>query len=257
MKKIGVLGKGVVGTAVHDGLKYLGHQVSFYDPKYKESKIDDILHTDVVFICVPTNQSTDGSCDTSIVESVVNELSILHYRGIVAIKSTIEPGTAKRLQDKHTNLRLASVPEFLRANTALADFIYNHDLLVIGTDSEGDYHLIKEIHGHLPKLVVKVSPTEAEVIKYFNNVHHAMSITFANITYDVCKKLDSDYNNVYSAITKRECFNPAYLMANENLRGYGGHCLPKDTSAYNHLINKLGLEFDLIRSVMKDNEKFK
>lgn len=257
MNKIGVLGKGVVGSAVYDGLTYLGHQVSFYDPKYPETKMTDVLDTDIIFICVPTNQSSDGSCDVSIVETVIQELSDFNYDGIVAIKSTIEPGTAKRLQDKHTNIRIASVPEFLRANTALADFIYNHDLLVIGTNSESDYNLIKEIHGHLPKLVVKVSPTEAEVIKYFNNVHHAMSITFANITYDVCKKLDADYTNVYTAITKRECFNPAYLMANENLRGYGGHCLPKDTAAWNYLIDKLGLEFDLIKSVMRDNEKFK
>jgi UDPglucose 6-dehydrogenase len=257
MKKIGVMGKGVVGTAVHDGLKYLGHSVSFYDPKYPESKITDILDSDVVFICVPTNQAADGSCDTSIVELSINELDILNYKGLVAIKSTIEPGTAAKLQDKHANLKICSVPEFLRANTALADFIYNHDLLVIGTTDPREFELIKEIHGHLPKLVVQVSPTEAEVIKYFNNVHHAMSIVFANITYEVCKKLGSDYNNVYSAITKRECFNPAYLLANENLRGYGGHCLPKDTSAYNYLINKLGLDFSLINSVIKDNEKFK
>jgi len=257
MKKIGVMGKGVVGTAVHDGLKYLGHQVSFYDPKYTDSKIQDVLETDVVFICVPTNQASDGSCDISIVESVVSELSSLKYTGIVAIKSTIEPGTAVKLQERHSNLKICSVPEFLRANTALADFIYNHDLLVIGANDQDQFELIKEIHGHLPKLVVKVSPTEAEVIKYFNNVHHAMSIVFANITYEVCKKLGSDYNNVYSAITKRECFNPAYLLANENLRGYGGHCLPKDTSAYNYLINKLGLDFSLIKSVIQDNEKFK
>jgi len=257
MRKIGVLGKGVVGTAVYDGLKYLGHQLSFYDPKYDDSKIDDVLETDVIFICVPTNQSKDGSCDTSIVESVIKELSKLNYKGLVAIKSTIEPGTAAKLQDMHGNLKICSVPEFLRANTALADFIYNHDLLVIGTNDPKEFDLIKEIHGHLPKLVVQVSPTEAEVIKYFNNVHHAMSIVFANITYEVCKKLGSDYNNVYNAITKRECFNPAYLLANENLRGYGGHCLPKDTSAYNFLINKLGLDFSLINSVIKDNEKFK
>jgi len=37
------------------------------------------------------------------------------------------PGTCKRLQELHPNLRMASVPEFLRARTALADFVYNHD----------------------------------------------------------------------------------------------------------------------------------
>lgn len=257
MRKIGVLGKGVVGTAVYDGLKYLGHEVCFYDPKVPGSKLTDVLGAEVVFVCVPTNQADTGACDTSIVERVIGELAGLNYSGLVAIKSTIEPGTAKRLQDTHTKLKICSVPEFLRANTALADFIHNHDLLVIGSDRPEDYDLIKEIHGHLPKNIALVSPTEAEIIKYFNNVHHAMSVVFANIAFEVCKKLDSNYHNVYSAITKRECFNPAYLLANDNLRGYGGHCLPKDTSAWNFLISKLGLDFNLIQSIINDNEKFK
>jgi UDP-glucose 6-dehydrogenase len=45
-------------------------------------------------------------------------------------------------------------------------------------------------------------------------------------------------------------------MANKNTRGYGGHCLPKDTSAWNNLIKTLGLDFKLIQSVIDDNEKF-
>jgi len=46
------------------------------------------------------------------------------------------------------------------------------------------------------------------------------------------------------------------LMANKNTRGYGGHCLPKDTSAWNNLIKNLGFDFKLIQSVIDDNEKF-
>jgi UDPglucose 6-dehydrogenase len=166
------------------------------------------------------------------------------------------PGTCERLIAEYPNLKLCSVPEFLRAKTALADFVYNHDLLVIGSHREEDFEIMKRVHGTFPKNTACVKPTEAEVIKYFNNVHHAMQVTFANITYDVCKKLDADYSNVYNAITQRECINPHYLMANDNMRGYGGHCLPKDTSAWNNLIKKLGLDFKLIQSVIDDNEKF-
>jgi UDPglucose 6-dehydrogenase len=104
--------------------------------------------------------------------------------------------------------------------------------------------------------VACVSATEAEVIKYFNNVHHAMQVTFANITYEVCNKLGANYMNVFNAITRRDCINKAYLMANKNTRAYGGHCLPKDTSAWNNLVKKLGIDVDLIQSVINDNEKF-
>jgi UDP-glucose 6-dehydrogenase len=46
-------------------------------------------------------------------------------------------------------------------------------------------------------------------------------------------------------------------MANKNTRAYGGHCLPKDTSAWNNLLNKLDIDVSLIQSVINDNEKFK
>jgi UDPglucose 6-dehydrogenase len=255
--KIGLLGRGTVGKAVYEGLEYLGHEMSFFDPAYAESRIDHVLGTECVFICVPTDQDANGDCDTSIVDRVVKELDDHGYTGLVSIKSTVIPGTTDRLQKQHPRLRISMVPEFLRAKSALADFVYNHDLLVVGTYTREDADLLIEIHGSFPENIAKVTPTEAEVIKYFNNVHHAMSVTFANITYDVCNRLGANYMNVYKAITRRDCINPAYLMANSNMRGYGGHCLPKDTSAWNNLIKNLGLPYTLIQSVINDNEKVK
>ena len=255
--KIGLLGRGTVGKAVYEGLEYLGHEMSFFDPAYKASKLTDVLDTDCVFICVPTDQAANGDCDTTIVDRVIEELAEAGYKGLVSIKSTVIPGTTDRLQAQYPNLRMSMVPEFLRAKSALADFVYNHDLLVVGCYNRDDADLLVEIHGSFPENVARVSPTEAEVIKYFNNVHHAMSVTFANITYDVCNKLGTNYMNVYKAITKRDCINPAYLMANPNMRGYGGHCLPKDTSAWNNLIKNLELPYTLIQSVIDDNEKVK
>jgi UDPglucose 6-dehydrogenase len=253
--KIGIIGKGTVGKAVYEGLEYLGHQMSFVDPAYPESKLEDVLAAECVFICVPTNQKSNGDCDTSIVENVISELSRSSYRGLVGIKSTVIPGTSERLSESFPNLRICSVPEFLRAKSALADFMYNHDLLVIGSNREEDFETVKKIHGHLPKNVTCVKPTEAEVIKYFNNVNHSVQIIFANIAYEVCKKLGVHYDAVYHAISKRECFNPAYLMCNDNLRGFGGHCLPKDTSAWNNLIKNLGLDYSMIQAIINDNEK--
>jgi UDPglucose 6-dehydrogenase len=255
--KIGIIGRGTVGSAVFEGLEYLGHAMSFFDPKYEGSTLADVLDTDVTFISVPTNQAPNGDCDTTIVDRVVAELAQANYKGLVSIKSTVIPGTTDRLRSQYPGLRLSMVPEFLRAKSALADFVYNHDLLVVGTYTREDADMLIEIHGSFPENVARVSPTEAEVIKYFNNVHHAMSVTFANITYDVCNKLGANYMNVYKAITKRDCINPAYLMANPNMRGYGGHCLPKDTSAWNNLIKNLELPYTLIQSVLDDNEKVK
>jgi UDPglucose 6-dehydrogenase len=255
--KIGIIGRGTVGSAVYEGLEYLGHTMSFFDPKHEGSRLEHVLDTDAVFISVPTNMADNGDCDTSIVDDVVDQLNSLNYTGLVSIKSTVIPGTTDRLQNQYPTLRMSMIPEFLRAKHALSDFVDNHDLLVVGTYTREDADLVVELHGSFPAAVARVTPTEAEVIKYFNNVHHAMSVTFANITHDVCEKLGANYINVYKAITKRECFNPAYLMANKNMRGYGGHCLPKDTSAWNNLIKNLGLPYSMIQSVIDDNEKVK
>jgi UDPglucose 6-dehydrogenase len=254
--RVGIIGRGTVGSAVYEGLEYLGHNMSFFDPAYPESELSDVLNTDVVFVSVPTNQLPNGDCDVSIVEQVISELDQADYAGLIAIKSTVIPGTTERLSAEFPKLLICNVPEFLRAKTALADFIHNHDLLIIGSTREEDYEIIKKIHGPYPKQVSCVTPTESEVVKYFNNVHHAMQVTFANITYEVCNKLGANYMNVYNAITKRDCINKAYLMANKNTRGYGGHCLPKDTSAWNNLIKRLDIDVGLIQSVINDNEKF-
>ena len=253
--KIGLIGKGTVGKAVYEGLKHLGHNMSFFDPAYEGSTLEDVLDTECVFICVPTNQAPNGDCDTSIVESVTAELAQAGYKGLVGIKSTVVPGTNDKLVALYPNLRMCSVPEFLRAKTALADFMYNHDLLVIGSHREEDFIMVKSMHGNLPQNVACVKPAEAEVIKYFNNVNHAVQVIFANIAFEVCNKLGADYNAVYNAITKRESINPAYLMCNDNLRGFGGHCLPKDTSAWANLVKDLGLDFTMIQAVIDDNAR--
>lgn len=252
--KIGVIGLGTVGSAIHESFTTLGHVTSFFDTKDDTTSIKDVIDTDVIFICVPTKQNdTDGSCDTSIVESTVDHLSNFDYNGLVIIKSTTVPGTADKLIQSYKNLRMVYSPEFLRASTALSDFLYNQDIIVVGTYAQEDYDLVKKLHGKICSNIQKVSPTEAEIIKYFNNVHHAVNIVFANMMYDVCKKVNCNYENVYDVIGQRDCINTSYLNCNENLREYGGECLPKDISAWNNLIKNLGLKYKFIDSVMKDN----
>lgn len=254
--KVGVIGKGIVGSAVYDGLSSIGNRMSFFDTSYQNSNIFDVFETEIVFVCVPTEMTDRGDCDTSIVEDVVQHLAEIGYRGLIAIKSTITPGTTIRLQHEFPSINICCVPEFLRSDNALADFTENHDVLIVGTESVEHYELVVSAHGTIPKTSIRVSPSEAEISKYFNNVHHAVQITFANITYEVCKKLGANYDNVHSAITLRECINPHYLEANENLRGFGGKCLPKDIVAWKNLIHNLGFNFEMIQAAIRDNEKF-
>ena len=253
---IGIIGLGVVGGAVASGLQDLGHKIHPHDIKMNTS-INDVLESEICFICVPTPSTEDGSCDTSIVDKVVGELSDNNFSGIVAVKSTVEPGTTKRLQNQYKNLEICFVPEFLRERCAVSDFTDNHDLCVIGTREEVDFNKLKACHGRYPEKFVQLSVTEAELVKYFNNVYNSTLIIFANSFYELCKSLDANYSEVKNAATQRDHINDKYLDCNENLRGFGGVCLPKDTRALAALVEKNNLDVDFFKMLLSENKKYK
>lgn len=254
--KIGIIGKGVIGTANSEGFIHLGHDVFVHDPKLG-TEIQVVIDTEIVFICVPTPTSEIGECDTSIVETVLQELKAASYEGIIAIRSTIIPGTTKKLQAQFPNLEIAYVPEFLRERSATQDFIENHTVLAIGSENPTTVDKIIKCHGDLPENIEKLTSTEAEVLKYFNNVYASLRIIFANNIFEICERLGADYNKVKNTYVKTGKLGDMYLDVNENLRGYAGPCLPKDTLALATLMREKGIEFGLIEQIHQDNAKLK
>jgi len=256
MMDIGLVGKGSVGNAVFLGLSQLGHSMSFFDTKYPDSQINDVLYTELIFVCVPTNSTKSGDCDVSLVALVVDQLSKLNYSGVVAIKSTVIPGTTEKLIEQYPNLKICCVPEFLRQRSALSDFCDHHDVLVVGSDSQQIADVVVHAHGSLPKKIKIVSPSEAEIVKYFNNVHNAMEIVFANAVHSVCNKIGANYQNVYDSMQHRNNINTSYLRCSDHYKGFGGHCLPKDTKAWANYVDSIGIDVDLFKVIVKDNRKF-
>jgi UDPglucose 6-dehydrogenase len=253
--KIGVIGLGVIGSACKYGFEKLGHKVSVHDIKLNTT-ISDVLDTDIVYICVPTPTNEDGGCNTSIVEGEVLSLKEKDYKGIVVIKSTVKPTTTDKLI-KSTGLNICFVPEFLRERCAISDFTENHDLLAIGTYSDIIYETIKKCHGNYPKNYQKMTPTEAEILKYYSNVFNAVRITFANEMYEICQVVGADYTKIKDTFIKRGTTKDLYLDVNDNFRGYGGVCLPKDTKALNSFVKELGLDLKLFETIDIENNKFK
>ena len=140
--KVGVVGVGVVGGACKFGFELLGHKVLVHDIALN-TKLDDVLEAEVVYICVPTPRDDDGSCDISIVREVIGELQTKGYEGIVAIKSTVVPGTTEVLRQE-TGMNVCFVPEFLRERCAITDFTENHDICIIGCSDDDTYKVLKE-----------------------------------------------------------------------------------------------------------------
>lgn len=254
--KIGIVGVGAVGSANKKGFEFLQHNVVVHDIKLK-TKIQDVCDTEINYICVPTPQAENGSCDTSIIERVIDELGQCNYKGIIAIRSTVVPGFTQSMIEKFNHLTICFVPEFLRERCAEDDFINNHKLLAVGTHDIWVYRKVIRSHGQLPEHTEHLTPNEAEVLKYFNNVYAALRVTFANNMYEICEKLDCDYTTIKNAYIKTGKATDMYLDVNPSLRGYGGMCLPKDTIAIASLMKKLNIDLKLIQSIHDDNLQFK
>ena len=254
--KIGIVGVGVVGSAIKYGFEKLGHEVKVHDTRY-DTTLKDVLNTEICYICVPTPSDHDGACDTSIVQQVILELDDHAYSGVVAIKSTVTPGTTASLQDWYTDLDICFVPEFLRERCAEVDFTEKHYLCVIGTEDPHIYQAVKESHGKYPHKFVRLSPTEAELAKYFNNTFNATLVTFANSFYEICGEMGANYKAIKDSMITMDHIPDKYLDCNASFRGFGGMCLPKDTKALNNLCKSRGIDVEFFNMLLKENSKYK
>lgn len=253
--EIGIVGLGIVGSACRAGFEHCGFNVTVHDTKL-DTKINDVIDTEIVFICVPTPGKADGSCDTGIVEQVIHDLKRLDYQGIIAIKSTVEPGFTKRMISMYDD-RILFVPEFLKERSAEYDFIFDQKLLLVGTDNAVHYYTVVRSHGALPKSTKRISPTEAELVKYYHNVFNATRVVFANIFYELSERLGADYSHVKDAFLVNSKLPDEYLDVQEDLRGYGGACLPKDVNAIQQLCDTLDLPYEFFKQLDIENKKFK
>ena len=252
---IGIIGVGVVGSAIKKGFEDLGHTVKIHDIKLNTS-IKDILDTDIVYLCLPTNSNKDGSCDIQQVLWTIDALSDSDYKGIVAVKSTIIPGTYKKLKIFFDENRLCLVPEFLREKYALEDFKNNHNVLVIGTVNDKCAKIVEQCHGDYPDSVCIMKPEEVEFVKYFSNVFKALKVTFANSFGKICDKFNIDYESVLLAYQLENVAETSYLRYNNELKGFGGMCLPKDVKALAKLVEKEEIDVNLFDFILKENKKF-
>lgn len=253
--KIGIIGSaGIVGNACKEGFKSIGNEIIEHD-LVLNSSIDDVLKAEIIYIAVPSPSKENGSCDTSIVENLIDDLSKKNFSGIIAIKSTVEPGTTKKLINKYSK-KICFVPEFLKERSAKEDFI-NHGTLIIGSKDEDTIEAVLKSHGKLPEKTISMDPTEAEMVKYFHNVFNAMRVVFANEIFEICQNESIDYENVLLGALERNDYSDSYLKVNKDLRGYAGVCLPKDTKALAAYCKLNNLPLNLFKNIDESNERLK
>ena len=265
--KIGIIGIGFVGGALLKSFTKLNIEPVCYDKYKKEyNKIDMIIKTDIIFLCLPTLLKEDNNYDIEPIKENLLYLSKNNYKGIIAIKSTITPETIDNFSEIYENLKICHNPEFLTARTAFEDF-HNQQHIIIGNGLNMNNKDIDKIElfyrKNYPEANISIcNSKESESMKLFSNSFYASKVILFNEYYLLCKKNNTDFGKVKELMLKNNWINPMHtnVPGLNNELGFGGACFPKDTKALYKYMDDKNSDCDVLGSVIRENtniRKFK
>lgn len=238
------------------------------------SEVND--KTNIYFICVPTPSGVNGECDTSIVKNVVKDLSeLINKKSIIIVKSTVSPGTTRRLNELYSNeiLDIVFCPEFLREISANDD-MYNADFSLFGTNGNVELNItLKKLFKNVIYKHKKLnffekmrgkdkfktyfkSFEEIELFKYTVNTFLATKVWYFNKIYEVCEALNIDYQEFKTLFALDERLGTSYgqqVPGYDGKFGAGGLCLIKDPLAMCMLQKKLNISNIVLDEIMTEN----
>jgi len=252
--KVGVVGGGVVGGAME---QLCGPETIIYDPYKPElaGNKDAINTCDVVFICVPTPMSDDGSCNTSIVEETVAWVEA----PLMIIRSTVAPGTTERLC-KQYNKHVVFQPEYLGETVGhVFGSMAEREFVVLGGTPE-DVSRAADFYKHYYNSMVHMyfaDATTAEVCKYMENAFYAMKVVFANEFYDIAKTHGVDFNVLRELWLADTRISRDHTFVYPDNRGFSGKCLPKDCNAIVYSSRQRGYEPKFMAACLKINDELR
>jgi UDPglucose 6-dehydrogenase len=261
--KLGIIGKGFVGSAVSNGFNDDVEQF-VVDPLHSNNSIEGLVEFDpiITFVCVPTPVSEDGSCDVSIARSVLQELNELQYKGVVVIKSTIVPDYLHEFKKAYA-LRIVYNPEFLTEANANQDFI-NPKMQVLGGRWK-DCEVVEK--AYLRNSKVKVVPTfktdltTASLLKYTINSFLATKVMFFNDLYKLHESSSSmaSWEQFIDMLTRDPRMGDSHMQVPgpDGKFGFGGHCFPKDTEAMLKYANDKNIKLNILKKSVETNNKLR
>lgn len=263
--KIGIIGKGFVGSAVANGFNKCVDQF-IIDPKFNNNTCKDLIEFDpsLCFICLPTpQQDTHLDVDISLVRSALSELASLKYKGIVVIKSTITPQHLTKFKKDFSKLKLVYNPEFLTEANSLQDFI-NPNMQILG----GKWRDCEAVEkAYIRNSSVKVVPTfkvdliTASLIKYTINSWLATKVIFFNELRELfdASNSHSSWDQFTDMLTRDPRIGNSHLQVPgpDGKAGYGGHCFPKDTNALLYYSKLIGIDLSILKQATKKNKSYR
>lgn len=279
-----VVGAGYVGVVTAVGLASLGRSVRLVeiDPVRRgalearrspihEPGLDAMLATEiaegrltvhgeiadavpgagVVIVAVGTPANPDGDADLSQVRTAVAAAVENADAGtVVAVKSTIPPGTTQALVRANEGRGIAVVmcPEFLREGQAIHDFMHPARL-VVGGDAAA-CRRVAALFEPVGGTVIITDATSAEMIKYGANAFLALKISFINEIAHLCELTGATVDDVADGMGLDPRVGRSFLNAG---LGFGGSCFPKDVRALEATAGYHGHSFWLLKAAIEVN----
>jgi UDPglucose 6-dehydrogenase len=219
-----------------------------------EELAEDGSPCEVLFVCVPTPMGIGGIADLSAVEAVIEEVrTVLPPGAIVVNKSTVPVGTAERTAEllDRSDVAVVSNPEFLREGSGVYDFLHP-DRIIVGSDAQDAAERVAALYARLGAPTVLTDWASAEMIKYAANCFLATKLSYVNAIAELCERLGADVADVTEGLGYDKRIGQSYLSPGP---GWGGSCLPKDTSALLQLSDSVDFEFRLLRAAIETNTR--
>jgi len=203
------------------------------------------------FICVPTPELSDGSCDTSIVREVYHE----HYERVTywCVKSTVSIGTTSSL-----GANACFSPEYYGET-------YNHPLanalpfIILGGPRETTRAFADawQLVTTSDTIIYQTDSKTAELCKLMENAWLATKVSFCNQFYDLADAAGVDYHELRELFLADPRVNPSHTYVYPRNRGFAGKCLPKDTANLCHWARVNGRPATLIEAVRAYNARLR
>jgi GDP-mannose 6-dehydrogenase len=224
-------------------------------------------NTDMSLICVGTPSQLNGSLDLRYVRKVCEEIGAAirdkdAYHVVVA-RSTMLPGSMHNIvipvleefsgKKAGADFGVCNNPEFLREGTAVYDF-YNPPKTVIGETDNRCGDILAEIYKNMDAPMIRTDVATAEMVKYSDNVWHALKVAFTNEIGNICKAVGIDGHKVMDIFCQDTKLNLSSYYMKPGF-AFGGSCLPKDVRALCYKARSMDLDVPVLNAIMPSNAR--
>ena len=246
----------IIGTAVREGRLMATDDVT-----------KAIQGSDLSFICVGTPGQLNGNVDLRHVRHVCEQIGAALWDKtdfhIVVVRSTMLPGSIRNVVIPGLEYRSGKTageefgvcinPEFLREGSAVHDF-YHPSRTLIGETDRRSGDMLAQLYEGVDAPLIRTDLETAEMVKYTDNVWHALKVSFANEIGNLCKQLGIDGHRVMEIFCQDTKLNlsPYYLKPGF---AFGGSCLPKDVRALTYKARSLDLNLPVLDAILLSNEQ--